>query len=304
MCVEVGSSLSARTVCEDCYAPGYSSRNYTDPDGLTSWEHCAQTDSMPSRCDFLAQNQEGARLNRFVLVIVVAMLTPALAKDMDQGAMEVVSASHQLATLQCPDGVRRMLQVLLWCICYLRLYVVPATVMMAATALMVTNELTVQNVVLNGMAIVFIVQLDDDLIGLIYPQIVKQVHQNFRDTLQGAYGSGDKDREHKMQRCWIARKVYCGALAIMSIVTILNIELFIRNTPIPGNTSFGTSKALCGDVVDVILHGPIMWVMLIGVLTHQIVELNSQPVILRDIVCGLILLIFTDMSLLLPSLLA
>jgi len=275
-------------ICQDCFDSTTLMQDSVDADGLLASDHCILTDTMPLHCDYLAEHKEGITASTvFVLMAIVMMFIPMVASDMDQNAMEVTAATYRLNDLNFNEHSRRILDFLLWCLYNLRAYVVPSASMQATCALMVTNKLTMQSILLNGFAVGFMSSIDDDFMGLlIFPdvqqRVMKELSQGYEQHI--AQKGGEEFIRYDRRR-WIARRTYCVLLGVISVTTIVATDFVIQHTP-PGhgNPSFGTNKAFCSDVMNAIYS--LIYPAIVGIATDNLLKHSAWQTIARDVVCA------------------
>jgi len=137
-----------------------------------SVDFCKLNDRLPRRCDFLHDNlQTLTPCHVVILVFVAAILSMEVYDDLKEAIDE--KAEFELVSRKI-IGTRRhgLLRAYLWWSHQMRLYVIPPQVMGAAAALILNETMNVQNIVLNGAGIGFILRVDD-MLGAMLPYFVR-----------------------------------------------------------------------------------------------------------------------------------
>ena len=180
---------------------------------VTAW--CDLYDKIPNRCDFLVRySSEASFFDGFAIVILSFLLAGALAHDFDEAITEhavLVFRSRKLTTTH-----RRVVGSMGWAIFRLRAYILPFYVLGGVTSLIIFGPLTITKVLVDFLAIAFILDADDVLRAVfIHPE---------------AGGSTDEVIEEMntegLRLSWFASRVFVVIQTIFLSTFILNIESY------------------------------------------------------------------------------
>jgi len=219
--------------CRDCYSAGPSIN-------ASLW--CAQTDRMHHNCDFLIDHLHVATISHVVVMAFVAIvLSFQIYQDTQQACNESIEFDAVAAQI---IGTKRykFLRVYVWVSTRIREFVIPVQVMGASAALLLNQPLTVQNIVLNGAGVGFILSVDD-LIGELLPK-------HLREWAEPSHHIQSTIKHVDRVRLVARTVVYCCLLILMVIAP----EPIMR--VVGDETSVGGYP--CSDIVNVCRDFPLL----------------------------------------------
>jgi len=140
--------------------------------------HCKMTEIMPSRCDHLVLNLQRTNSSSLMLLVgfLAFVLAHPLSEDIEEANMEervlvyVLDNFEDTQTLGTEDSdISSSLQTALVRICVglirigfgMRKFILPFALTATAVLLLVSNDLTASNILLNLTAVAFIAEVDD-----------------------------------------------------------------------------------------------------------------------------------------------
>ena len=251
--------------CHDCYAteePREQPCLYIDH--ADCWDvaeaHCAETDTMPLRCDFLTHNR-GSLSGGGVLVLLfsaIVALIPTIA-DLDQAGdeKEVMDALGIYSqTTHYPKSTR----VLLYVSHKARVSFVPLLVVAATSSLLLSDSLNSQNFLLNGMAVGFASNIDDLISFVLISEGERQaVEVMVEDALVAS---------QRRRKGWTRNRIFGIVLAFTLLVSVVWCEELMV---MAGNeTDMG--RRPCSDLLDVAERIP----MLVGIVAFIVMTLLDE----------------------------
>jgi len=146
--------------CSDCYKAKDNSSNL----------FCA-SDALPMKCDFLDKSLLTVTPSHLIILIFIGMV---LAMEIYVDMHEAIDEKYEFKQVaKHTKGIRyKMLNIYVWWCTRVRTFVIPVQTMGATAALLLNESLSVQNIVLNGAGVGFILRVDD-LLGEMMPFSVR-----------------------------------------------------------------------------------------------------------------------------------
>ena len=213
--------------CADCNWP-YEYNSSTDAYALAvdrsyvaaGIAHCAATDALPSECDHIVENQKriGAPMV-FLLLVVGLVVSLMVVVDAEQARLERALLDYQSRALHSP-ALRAALQVYSGLAILLRCYVQPATLWGASASLLLSGPLTCQAVLLNGVAVGFITQLDDALALVVRPP-PRSVAERLQDQLRKRAAKGGSRAAAQAEYIWMGDVVHALCLGLVFVLSVV-----------------------------------------------------------------------------------
>jgi len=249
--VETGNGNGAEAgFCEDCA--------YLDPDVAASYFpdaviQCAK-DLEPKRCDMVANNvllQTNAGI--LVFVVVALLVVSVTIEDMDQAASTQGFLEARVAQLP----VHRAKVILLLAAINLRFrkFVLPSFALGATVSLLLSNPLTCGNIILNGLAIVGILQMDDMLLNLfVHPGLMAQVEKAYKAALTA--------NPPTSQEGWLVRRLHGAMMFAFLIISIFRAEQLMI-----GLWGWDGSGYHCNTLSGATISAPLLFSMLAATVT-------------------------------------
>ena len=249
--VETGSATGAEAgFCEDCA--------YLDPDIAASYfpdalVQCAK-DLEPKRCDMVANNvllQTNAGV--LVFVVVALLVVSVTIEDMDQAASTQSFLEARVAQLP----VHRATVILLIAAINLRFrkFVLPSFAIGATVSLLLSNPLTCGNIILNGLAIVGILQMDDMLLNLF-------VHPGLMARVEKAYEAALAASPPTSQEGWLIRRLHGAMMFAFLIISVFRAEQLMI-----GLWGWDGSGYHCNTLSGATISAPLLFSMLAAIVT-------------------------------------
>jgi len=227
--------------CFDCY---YAQKDttwavqHTSPSDLASAkQHCDSHDRFPLKCDYVQEAHEQATgCSLFIIIFVAALVPLPIINDADEVVADNTILIRRLEAMQNQTR-QSILYCLAWWVLVLRKWLLPALLVAAAVAQTLTNPMTVQQILLNGLCVTFIMEVDVVLWMYIVPKSQARVVQVLNsDTCSTSYEKGeaqlDRERgvkhfgpfwsqEHYMygKEPWILSRAYAVSLSILMVAT-------------------------------------------------------------------------------------
>ena len=112
-------------------------------------------------------------------------------------------------------------------------YVLPGMILAGTIGLLFASELTSGNILLNGLAITFLVQVDDTFYSLL-------LHSSFTEKVDNAYEEANESVGEVVNEGWLVRRLYGGFMYVISCVFVLSPTSTIEK--------FGDGGTLCTDM--------------------------------------------------------
>ena len=209
--------------------------------------HCADTDTMPLRCDHLVDNRNKLSGGGCLVLIFSAILAiiPTI-QDLDQASDE--------ESLMTPSNVYansdRFIRALIFLSNRARVFVIPMYVIGGSASLIISNEFTSQSFLLNAMAIGFASNVDDLLSFLLISETERTRVEEGTETILAEQGGGS---------WWKSNRLYGLLLSTTLVVIVLFCEQLM-----PFFSAFeqvGYEGNPCSDIADVIFGLPFRVVM-------------------------------------------
>mmetsp|Transcript_9183 Transcript_9183/g.24059 ORF Transcript_9183/g.24059 Transcript_9183/m.24059 type:complete len:607 (-) Transcript_9183:69-1889(-) len=224
--------------------------------------HCASTDALPNRCDYLVANRKGLVGSVWpMLVLVAILLVEPILVDMDRMVIGAGLLEHRKKAQ--PILLQWSVAAFEWCSFRMRAHVLPAFVPSAFFALLLMHQVTSSNLIFSGLAIVLII-VADDLLALVV--LSPEARAWVQDVLDGEVAAGTSNA--KDQRCgdvggeapfvhldrWHLRRIYAEMLkgTIIAIVAFVEPFLGVIGSDVVALNIFGVSLTACSDVVSTI----------------------------------------------------
>mmetsp|Transcript_16963 Transcript_16963/g.28168 ORF Transcript_16963/g.28168 Transcript_16963/m.28168 type:complete len:485 (+) Transcript_16963:209-1663(+) len=277
-----GQYCTPAKVCQDCsHDPGASTM-------------CSGTDT--DHCDYIVEYHQGVSLSTIlVLVFAFIYIVQQIVKDMDQSSWESDAAMQRLGDMMGGDAPRRWLALYVWFLYYYREYMLPASTIIAAVALMITVRLTSQNIILNGLAITVVSRFDEELIALLV--FFNAQNQTSKELSIEAYQIySELDGQKKERNNWIRHRIYCVVLATFALFVTIETDWMVGMV---GRRDF----ASCDNITDALLVQVIA--VLVFSATDKVIKKAHWKIIIRDLFCGpLVVLIFLFSAITMGELLA
>jgi len=193
-------------------------------------EHCLKSDGLPRKCDHLIDARiRMSGFNFFVLVSVAVFVVAPIADELDEAAVHESFASFRVKDVSS-NVRRRLITVTLWLLFRLRCFVLPLFIIAACLGLILSDELTSYNLLLNGFAITFMTTLDEMLESLVIPPIVHEEGLDMAVPFES----------------WCFNRVFGFFLGISLVLTVLEAD---RLMPLIGNEAKWGSP--CSDIREV-----------------------------------------------------
>lgn len=173
--------------------------------------HCDRTDTLPRLCDFLQTNRRAVSgVNFFVLVSVAIFLMVPMIDDMVEA--NFVDLVMHRRTPWIVDWKRRWAIVAVWWLnVRLRLFVLPVFTVGATAGLILSGPMHSYDLLLNGVAITFVMTLDDTLGALCI---------QYKDEEGDTVDPSATEPYHE----WLFHRFYTALLGLSLIVTVLEAE--------------------------------------------------------------------------------
>ena len=206
--------------CKDCADSNYR-RSWIPQDEFDGYSSfCNATDKFPTRCDHIVKHATSATFfDQLGIVVSSFLLASHLIQDITEAHTENALLLYRARSL---TNVRQQLVVRLfgWPLVRLRAYLLPFYVVGAVTSLIVMDSLKIHKVLVNFLAITFILEMDN-LFNRIF------LHPAMGDKT-GSHIAAMNGQGLRID--WLASRVYIVAIAIVACAMILNIEAFMHLT--------------------------------------------------------------------------
>ena len=232
------------------------------------FQHCLMTDIMPLRCDFLVLNSARLHFSHYLLLCGLSIFVWAvLFRDMDRAleAERYLLKKHEEAMIDAPDtdhlsqkGIAIAVQVLRACL-RARRFSIPVLLANASATMILYSGISAANIVLNVLAVVFLLDADASAATLFLPSeflvetekaIVDFRKEQIQTPLKPLSVSVDCNGGT------IGTRVCSFCCTVLLCVTVVHIEALMH--------TFGFEEgALCSDVTGAL--GVTMYIC-IGVL--------------------------------------
>jgi len=211
--------------CKDCYAA----------DSTNNTLYCDDHDTLPRYCDFLDKYLTTVTPSHIVILCFVSLiLCMEIYNDLREAIDEVYE--FRQAAVKIEGQLRYyLLQAYVWFATRARVYIIPVQIVGSTAALLLNDELSVQNIVLNGAGVGFILRVDD-LLGELLPYKVRHL-ANQLDQLKAPLPM----IEHRLLVLQTIK------LCILLVSMILMPEQIMK---VVGDET-ANGGMVCGDIVNV-----------------------------------------------------
>eukprot|EP00746_Dinoflagellata_sp_MGD_P124205 gnl/MRDRNA2_/MRDRNA2_58787_c0_seq1.p1 gnl/MRDRNA2_/MRDRNA2_58787_c0~~gnl/MRDRNA2_/MRDRNA2_58787_c0_seq1.p1 ORF type:complete len:517 (+),score=60.12 gnl/MRDRNA2_/MRDRNA2_58787_c0_seq1:207-1757(+) len=186
--------------------------------------HCNATDTMPGQCDHLVESRKLLTpVTLMVLLLTVGLIMLSIFQDIRQGAEEQKLLMHRMQNMQ---GIQRnTVRVLWWISSQLRRFQLPHSIVGATVGLLLSGPLTSQNILLNGLAITFLTQVDDLLAQLVDTDNACEALEEERAATLNRDGTKDVEK-----LLWSCDVIYASALFSSLVFLVLAPEMMMMLT--------------------------------------------------------------------------
>lgn len=206
---------SYKGACLDCIAYNYSSCQ--DPKKLQdAVDWCSVQDILPSRCDHLVRHADDAsNFDKVAIIFLSFLLAGALAGEFDEAVTEQAILHYRAKELKPLH--RAVVKFMGWILFRLQAYVIPFYIAGAVTTLVVFGPLVITKVLVDFLAITFILEADN---------ILKHVwvHPGVGGKLKEVVATMNKEG---FRIEWFASRLYILGVTIFLITFILGFEGYV-----------------------------------------------------------------------------
>jgi len=226
-------------------------KQYIDRDSLTqetsdclSKQYCIETDT-PGSCDHYKLNKFRLDSGMMAALIFLSLIgfAPALSGDQEQVITEEILLHRELKALTTLTFQQWAISQLMYFVLRVRCYVMPFLAAAATSSIIFANRFSVSNFVLNILAIVFLVEIDDVAVAFILKPTTTQVLEEFIEPTVR-----DSRNESFSMVTWLYPRVSSAVASVL---------MFVRLIAFPANSSCGVffDQVLLISVVIALIFG-------------------------------------------------
>ena len=198
----------------------YRKEGIVTPSDQEDYDYCARSDEYLHKCDYIVEARKNLTVAKaFVLVVILLLLGVAPLEDLDEAMYDRFIYDQRIHLLRKNAWKKRIVKISYQAFHRMRVFILQPMVAGATISLLLLDDLTVQNILLNGLAIGCIVQMDDMLVLFVHP--VKLM----KYTEMAPKKDSDKGREYfnapLHTYIWYLNRVMICTVSILSFTFIL-----------------------------------------------------------------------------------